>query len=81
MTKVTLKEIIMLIAHIYLHFMTGITFANTRYVYKWPYSFCRCENILVKIQYVMYATIMIAMIGGMYLLKRKMKSFYYMDLF
>ena len=37
--------------------------------------FVDVKNILVKIQYVMYATIMIAVIGGIYLLKRKMKSF------
>ena len=37
--------------------------------------FVDVKNILVKIQYVMYATIMIAIVGGMYLLKRKMKSF------
>ena len=37
--------------------------------------FVDVKNILVKIQYVMYATIMIAVIGGIYLLKKKMKSF------
>ena len=37
--------------------------------------FVDVKNILVKIQYVMYATIIIAIVGGMYLLKRKMKSF------
>ena len=41
--------------------------------------FVDVKNILVKIQYVMYATIIIAIVGGMYLLKRKMKSFYCMD--
>ena len=43
--------------------------------------FVDVKNILVKIQYVMYATIMIAVIGGIYLLKRKMKSFYCTDRF
>ncbi|HDR8204319.1 TPA: TIGR01906 family membrane protein [Bacillus cereus] len=37
--------------------------------------FVDVKNILVKIQYVMYATIMIAMIGGMYLLKKKNEKF------
>ena len=37
--------------------------------------FVDVKNILVKIQYVMYATIMIAVIGGVYLLKRKTKNF------
>ena len=43
--------------------------------------FVDVKNILVKIQYVMYATIMIAVIGGVYLLKRKTKSFYCTDRF
>ncbi|AHA10034.1 integral membrane protein [Bacillus toyonensis BCT-7112] len=41
--------------------------------------FVDVKNIIVKIQYVMYATIMIVVIGGVYLLKRKTKNFYCMD--
>lgn len=37
--------------------------------------FVDVKNILVKIQYVMYATITIAVIGGVYLLKRKNEKF------
>ena len=37
--------------------------------------FVDVKNILVKIQYVMYATIMIAVIGGIYLLKKKNEKF------
>lgn len=37
--------------------------------------FVDVKNILVKIQYVMYATIMIAIIGGIYLLKKKNEKF------
>lgn len=37
--------------------------------------FVDVKNILVKIQYVMYATIMIAIVGGMYLLKKKNEKF------
>ncbi|MDK7473100.1 TIGR01906 family membrane protein [Bacillus paranthracis] len=37
--------------------------------------FVDVKNILVKIQYVMYATIIIAIVGGMYLLKKKNEKF------
>ncbi|HDR7315745.1 TIGR01906 family membrane protein [Bacillus toyonensis] len=37
--------------------------------------FVDVKNIIVKIQYVMYATIMIVVIGGVYLLKRKNEKF------
>ncbi|CUB11304.1 hypothetical protein BN2127_JRS1_03090 [Bacillus cereus] len=37
--------------------------------------FVDVKNILVKIQYVMYATIMIVIVGGMYLLKKKNEKF------
>ncbi|PEU24247.1 lipoprotein intramolecular transacylase Lit [Bacillus wiedmannii] len=37
--------------------------------------FVDVKNILVKIQYVMYATVMIAIIGGIYLLKKKNEKF------
>ncbi|MGG3259815.1 TIGR01906 family membrane protein [Bacillus paranthracis] len=37
--------------------------------------FVDVKNILVKIQYVMYATTIIAIVGGMYLLKKKNEKF------
>lgn len=43
--------------------------------------FVDVKNILVKIQYIMYGTIVIAVLGGAYLLKKKKKSFYFTERF